>query len=430
MDAHGLPTSGAHSRVTGTSPPRLLYVGEFPPSNHHGGAILVKRLLDQHPAGYLTVITSRIGMKASQPTGLLDCTHLVLPAFDRSRYFLIRKLMSAAHWLGLSWVAVRTILEVKRRRVEALLTIVQGRYYFAAAFAAWATATPHITIVHDNFTSAHVSTSAPVRKVKRYLTRKILGNAAHIYAVSPEMQRLVWRECGAESEIQLPSTARPAQQLQIAHENGLVILFAGLIGYTVRDSLDLLADLIKTGQLEKHGIFGARLHVCTALTKEEIAALGWDHEDIVCRGWVPQSELPSVLASADILFLPYSFLSGSRDAVETAFPSKTADYLAAGKPILVFGPKYSSLVRYASEQGFAEVVHEFSPVALAQAIGKIACSSLYREQLAARAIEVFSANHNMKHQQLKFYLTLEDILRPSRAKQRLAQAAKSQTSPN
>jgi glycosyltransferase involved in cell wall biosynthesis len=419
-----MTTRPQDSSLSGASPPRLLYVGEFPPSNHHGGAILLKRLLDHYPAGCLTVITSRIGMKASQTTGLVDCTHLVLPAFDQSRYFLIGRLISAANWLGLSLVALRTIVEVKRKRVEALLTIVQGRYYFATAFAAWITATPHITIVHDNFTSAYVSPSAPVRKVKRYLTRKILRNAAHIYAVSPEMQRLVSRECGAVSEIQLPSTGAPPRQPQTPHEGGPIILFAGLIGYTVRDSLDLLANLIKTRQLEKHGICGAKLHLCTTLTAADMRTLGWDHEDIVSRGWIPQSEIASVLASADILFLPYSFLNGSRDAVETAFPSKTADYLAAGKPILVFGPKYSSLVRYASEQGFAEVVDEFSPVALAQGIHKIVCSSLYREQLAARALEVFSANHDMKRQQQNFYLTLEEILRVPRANQRLAQAAK------
>ncbi len=398
-----------------SSPATLLFVGEFPPSNHHGGAILLKRLLDQYSAHHLTVLTSRIGMKASQATGLIDCTHIVLPAFDGS---------TAANWLALPLVALKTIVEMKRKQVEAVLTIVQGHYYFVAAFAAWITATPHITIVHDNFTSAHISRSATVRRVKRYLTAKILRNAAHVYAVSPEMQRLVRRECGAESEIQLPSTAAPIRQVEIPHEGGPIILFAGQIGYTVKDSLDLLVDLIKTGQLEKQGIPAPKLHLCTALTEADMRAFGWDHENIVCRGWMPQSELASALAGADILFLPYSFLENSRDAVQTAFPSKTADYLAAGKPILVFGPKYSSLVRYASEQSFAEVVDEFSPVALAQGIGKITRSSSYRQQLADRALKVFSASHDVKHQREKFYLTLKDILRVPRAKRRLAQDAK------
>jgi glycosyltransferase involved in cell wall biosynthesis len=148
------------------------------------------------------------------------------------------------------------------------------------------------------------------------------------------------------------------------------------------------------------------------MTDSEMRTSGWDRIDIVCRGWVTQSELPSVLSSADILFLPYSFLESSREAVETAFPSKTADYLAAGKPVLVFGPKYSSLVRYASEQGFAEIVDEFSAAALARGIQKIVFSPHYGEELAARALEVFSANHDISRQQHKFYLTLERIIHP------------------
>jgi glycosyltransferase involved in cell wall biosynthesis len=408
-----LPDS--EQRGTATRAPRLLYVCEFPPSNRHGGAILVKRLFDKHPADRLVVITSKRGMKASQTADLCECRHIALPFFGRSRYLGIRALVQG---LGLALVALRSIIEIKHKRIDALITIVAGRYYLAAALAAWATATPHITIVNDSFVSGTASPSIFLRKTLRYLTREILRSAAHIYAVSPEMQRLIFRECGVESEVQLPSAiAQPRHtdgQSQIAREVGPVILFAGNAGYEVRDCLDLLADLIATGQLREYGLPEAKLHLCTALTDAEMRTRGWDRYGIVSRGWVPQSELPKVLSSADILLLPYSFLESSRAAVETAFPSKTADYLAAGKPILVFGPRYSSLVRYASEQGFAEIVDEFSPTALARSMQKIVSSPTYRERLAARALEVFSANHDMRRQQQNFYLTLERIVRASR----------------
>jgi len=404
--------SDCEQRETATRATRLLYVCEFPPSNHHGGAILVKRLLDKHPADCLVVITSKDGMKASPATDLCECRHIALPFFGRSRYTGISRL---ARGLGLALVVCTTILEIRRQRIEALITIVAGRYYLAAALAAWASGTPHIAIVNDSFVSGSASPSNFSRKMLGYLTRKVLRNAAHIYAVSPEMQRLIFQECGVEAEVQLPSTTAPPRsdesQAQIAREDGPVILFGGTSGYEVRDCLDLLADLIATGQLKEYGMSEAKLHLCTALTDAELRTRGWDRHGIVSRGWVPQSELPQVLSSADILFLPYSFLESSRGAVETAFPSKIADYLAAGKPILVFGPRYSSLVRYASEQGFAEIVDEFSPAALASSIQKIVFSPTYKERLAARALEVFAANHDIRCQRQKFYLTLERVAR-------------------
>jgi glycosyltransferase involved in cell wall biosynthesis len=146
------------------------------------------------------------------------------------------------------------------------------------------------------------------------------------------------------------------------------------------------------------------------MTDAEIQKNGWEHPCIVAKGWLSQSELAGELSSADILFLPYSFSKISQEAVETAFPTKAADYLAAGKPIVVFGPKKSSLVRYASEQGFAEIVDEFSQAALARGIQKIALAPSYGEKLAARALQVFSANHDIRCQRRKFYFTLERII--------------------
>jgi glycosyltransferase involved in cell wall biosynthesis len=397
--------------------PRLLYIGEFPPSNHHGGAILLKRLLEQHPANSLTIIASQLGMKASSTTILLKCRYIVFPALDGSPNFWIAKLKTIRNWLILAAIALRAVLEIKRRRVEAIISIVQGRYYLSAALAGWVTGTPHVAVVHDHF----FQTSTFLGKVLRRLTKRTLRSAAHIYAVSPEMQRLVLDESGMQSEIQLPSTTIPSNQpdgrMQVDGGTGPVILFAGTVGYTVKDCLDLLVDLIISGKLKEYQLPKATLHLCTPLTDVEMVKFGWNCPGIINRGWVPQSELPKILSQAGILFLPYSFLQVARSAVETAFPSKIADYLAAGRPILVFGPKYSSLVRYAREQSFAEIVDEFSPTALARSIQKITFSPGDCQRLAARTREVLSANHDMERQRRRFYRTLEQVTRAKSGKE-------------
>lgn len=406
----------SHDEEGGAGPPapRLLYIGEFPPSNHHGGAILLKRLLDQHPANSLTIIASQLGMKASSTTILLKCRYIVFPLLVGSPNFWVAKLKIIPNSLILACIALRAVLEIKRRRIEAIISIVQGRYYLSAALASWVTGTPHVAIVHDHF----FRTSTVLGKLQRRLAKRALRSAAHIYAVSPEMQRLVFEESGMQSEIQMPSTTipskRPDGRTQRNGGAGPVILFAGTVSYTVKDCLDLLVDLIASGKLKEYQLPNASLHLCTPLTDAEIVRFGWNCPGVINRGWAPQSELSGILSEADILFLPYSFLQVALDAVENAFPSKIADYLAAGRPILVFGPKYSSLVRYAREQGFAEVVDEFSPTALARSIQKLTFSPGDCQRLSARTHEVLSANHDLERQRRRFYLTLEQVI-PARS---------------
>jgi glycosyltransferase involved in cell wall biosynthesis len=227
------------------------------------------------------------------------------------------------------------------------------------------------------------------------------------------MQRKLRVIFGIESEIQLPTTEPQTMQREFnGHAPGsLVILFAGSITYAVEDSLTLLAELVCSGIFKQPGMPEVSLHVYTKISDNLRWCAQWSHPDLLIKDWLPQSELRIALARADILFLPYSFLESSRHAVQTAFPSKTADYLATGKPVLVFGPSYSSLVCYATEQGFGEVVTEFNAQALAAAIRTLALSPSYRTALGMRALQTFSSHHDIHEQRRKFLTTVESVSR-------------------
>jgi glycosyltransferase involved in cell wall biosynthesis len=227
------------------------------------------------------------------------------------------------------------------------------------------------------------------------------------------MQHLLREEFGTESEVQWPATEpnRTLQQRSRCAADDLVILFAGAITYANEDSLSLLAELISSGLLKQNGELNARLHVYTKVSENPQWCVKWSSPDLVVKDWVSQSELSNALAEADILFLPYSFRESSRHAVQTGFPSKTADYLATSKPVLVLAPWYSSLARYASEQGFAEVVTESNIQALADAIRKMALSPVHRAALVRRAIEAFASNHDIHNQRRRFETLVKVVSR-------------------
>ena len=190
----------------------------------------------------------------------------------------------------------------------------------------------------------------------------------------------------------------------------LSILYAGSITGAVEDSLRAVASLITSGKLREYGVQKVKLRLYTVLREEQKRAWGWDHPDIVIHPWIGQSELPQVLRNADILFLPFSFSPEERHTVETAFPSKTADYLASGTPILVFGPNYSSLVAYARREGFGEIVTEADLGSLAGAIRRIAVDPAYRQMLSSRGQAVFSKYHDIGQQRTHFLGVLDAIV--------------------
>lgn len=410
MEAQTIDTTSTGT-TTRPSAAELLYVCDFPPSNDSGGPILMKRLLQEYAPDHVIVFTNSEAFRVCQPADRLGCPHVVFPKFGVSNRLWLGRLKHLLNWAVLAWVTVTAIVTILRRHVSVLVTVFHDRYFMAAAAAGWLTRKPYVVVVHDDLVSREESATWFSRRIVKPLSGMVLRHAAHVYAVSPGMRRLLEVEFGAESEVQWPATERhqPRAQSVAAASKDAVILFAGGISYAVEDSLRLLLEIITSGRLKRDGI-SVKLLLHSRLSDDQRGTFE-NHPDVVVRNWVVQSEMPGVLAGADILFLPFSFLETSRHTVETAFPSKTADYLAAGKPVLVFGPPYSTVVHYALEEGFAEVVTECSVDALTRAIERVLLAPSYGAALRAKALEVFFRNHDIDRQRAQFRLLLQSFTR-------------------
>jgi len=127
-----------------------------------------------------------------------------------------------------------------------------------------------------------------------------------------------------------------------------------------------------------------------------------DGERINFHGWVPQHIVRAAMQAADILFLPFPFEEKSKYVTLSSFPTKTSDYLISGKPILICAPEYSSIVRYARNYSFAEIVNELDEEKLAQAIYRIWKVKEHRNKLVSNAFSTFRANHNIIKQRADF----------------------------
>lgn len=395
---------------------RFLYISDFPPSEENGGRILLKRLLQAHPPENVCVFTLSAALRTSTVEERLRCRHVGFPILYRSRSWLLTRIKHAISWLMVGGISLAAAFEIWRRKPNVILTILHGRLYFAAAAAGALTATPYIVFVHDDRVSHVPGASCFWRRVGKPLTGLVLRHAAHVYSVSPGMQRFLRAEFRVASEVQWPATqgGGGASFPLLPEAGALKILFTGGIHYANQDSLGLLVDVLCSGLLRASGLPALQLDICTRISECPPSVLSWAGPDIALHDWLQPEQLRNALLEADVLFLPYSFVDRWRHAVETAFPSKIADYLAAAKPILVLAPSYSTLARYAADEHFAELVTDFNSEALAAALRKLALSQPYRKLLARRSLEVFRRNHDMSRQRRQFYdLVLKLAARPA-----------------
>ena len=305
------------------------------------------------------------------------------------------------------WVA-------KRNRVRVIVTIAHGHFFVAAALVSWVCRLPLVLIVHDDWVAAELQTSLVLKYFCESLFRAVAKRAAHIYAVTPYMGEMLSEKYGVSSEVQMPAIEPAASADSLGayakdDDESLRIIYAGTLTGATDDSFKLLLELVKSEKLREYGIKAWELLLFVMATPEQAQAAGWEHERIKFQGWVSQAELKAALATADILFLPFSFREEERFATAQAFPSKTADYLNSGKPILIFAPPYSSLVRYAQQFGFAEIVGEPDQEQLARSIARIWTSAEYRNELGVKSRAALSANHDINKQRTDFKTLLQHL---------------------
>jgi glycosyltransferase involved in cell wall biosynthesis len=392
-------------QATATAPPPILYLCDFPPSNRDGGSVLVDRLLAEYPPENIVAFTSSRYHRPDAQTRHWSSHHAVLWGVQGQGRWGIGRAKGLVNWLLIPLIALRAALQLRRRRASAILSVAHGTYFIAAALASALTSVPLILIVHDDWVADLQRNSYFFKYIARRLFQSVLHRASHVFAVSPPMQRLLRSEYGVDAELQMPCAEAVTRPAGVRNAEGSMrhcrILYAGN-GICGDDCLRILMELLQEDRLAGYGLSDWELHLYTPSLPGAIPPRTTWH------GWVSQAELAEAVASADILFLPYSFLPDGKSVRTTSFPAKTADYLASGRPILIFSPPDSTIVEYAREFDFACIVTEPAKDALAAAIGLLCCSEVYRGRLAANALRTLAVNHSAHRQRQRLYDVLAE----------------------
>ena len=366
---------------------QLLYLGDVPVEASHHGSALLYRLLEEYETKNLLVVESDLA--PSQPTRRLPgVAYRMLPTG------WLRLLNSRFHGLysaWLAWTAARRAIRVQRLldgfAPGAIVSVGHGYGWLTAAALAKRLGVPFHLIVHDDWPRL----SGIAHQWQGWLEQafaKTYREASSRLCVSPFMAEEYERRYGIAGSVLYPSRSSDCPVFETAPTRVLAEEDELVIGYGGNGSPDIVSCLrdvaqVLAGAKARLSVFGPFAEA----VQQELLAIS---PAITFHGMVPYRQMITGLrATADVLLVPMAFGEAARDNMIVSFPSKLADYTATGRPLLIYGPPYSSAVRWAGiHPDVAAVVEQPDLALLLQTLTQLRQDPDRRRLLAERAVVV------------------------------------------
>jgi hypothetical protein len=390
--------------------PRLLYLSDIPPEDRPGTQPLYRLFLTypQDRLLFLSGNTYRHTPEASIPS--LNQRTIRIAGIPRLLFSRFRR--TYAKWLYQT-VPYSTYLvdrDVGHFRPEALATVAHGYSWLLADAVAQSHALPLHLFVFDDFVR-----QSGLWEVDRGWASKQFGDiycrAAVRWCISEPMAEAFRKLYGVDAEVFYPPRAaelvafsEPPARAR-GYGQAITFGFAGSLNYSPYGRmLGSLAEVLDKS--------GHRLVVFGGHSSEVAARHGFDRNNVTLRPMLQAQDIPFRLREeVDVLFAPMAFEDEYRHDMEISFPSKLADYTAAGLPILIWGPTYCSAVRWANRNAdSAYVVANHSTAALRAGIEALTKTPGLLERLALGAIAAGNLNFDPLRVQDLFYKQLSRSL--------------------
>lgn len=130
----------------------------------------------------------------------------------------------------------------------------------------------------------------------------------------------------------------------------------------------------------------------------------------VYLGFKSPEQANDVMASADALLVVMSFEKEHEMFMRTSFTTKFLDYVAFGKPVILWGPEYCTPVRIARKHGGAAVVSKDDPEGVVGVCRDFTEDSALNEKLSKQALQLHQTLFNPDRLQAIFVGEIEKLV--------------------
>jgi len=358
---------------------KVLIVSEYAPPNIEGIPIQMGNVLRHFPEGSYAIFTHK-----PKYSRFIEDPHTKLNVpyfFFRTDFFCDTKFLRRPdiqpiiHFCSVPLLVAKIILIFKEGGfTEILAPNNNGPFFISAFLAASILKVPLYSFFYDVY--SEVLTNKFNNLMAKLFEPKIFKKSKKIFVTSEAMGDYYKKKYRRDS-ILIPHSFDDELPSKIGNKaNGRRIVFTGMIKRG-DDRLECLLKAMKEMpdvKLELYIPTRRNLNINLPNVKVSHAR---------------REDIPDILSSADVLFLPRTFYTFHTDVMAlTSSPSKLADYLVARRPILILAPENSYISNYAKKHGFALVLNELNPIKLKQYIYKLLDDNSLRHILIKNAEKV------------------------------------------
>jgi len=359
-----------------------------------GPAILMGNLFRHFPKGSYHVLMGLCNWLPIDDDSKLQApyTYTRYPNLNY-RGNLFRLIYSILHDLfAILEITIRGLIIIKKENINHIFAIADHYVEIAALLMHWLTGKKIVVWFPDlYYHNDHISIPKAEQIFNRFLEPLILKSANNVLVASEETQKYYKEKYGIKTN-ELRHSVELNRYNKLPNEqpkNDLItIVYTGIITHAHYDSI---LDMVSV--VEGFNDINIKFLLVTTTPPENLIQMGIKGKKVIFK-LANRREIPEIQKSADILFLPLAFEYYSDLNVRTASPSKLPEYLAAGRPILVYAPSHSYYAKYAGEHKFAVVVDNKNPDQLEQVVLEMINDENLRNRLGKTAIRVAKEFHD------------------------------------
>ncbi len=280
-------------------------------------------------------------------------------------------------------------------RCEVILAVYPDEVYLLAAYVISSLTRKPLYLYFHNTYLEH----ARFNPFARWLQPRVFARARHVLVMSQGMEALYRRYYpNLVCSPLVHSFNEPIPDIDTLlplriRERGLCLALAGSVNASNIGAVRRIIQAV-------HDMQDVQLTLYSRTDRHFLAQIGFTGPQFDIRT-VARDELLEQLAVADILVLPHGFSdTESIEEIQTIFPTRTIEYLIAGRPILAHVPEDSFIAAFLRQYNCALLITEPDVNTLKQGIVRLHTDAGLREQLVRNALvaaEQFQASRVASH---------------------------------